>query len=376
MSKFTRLLAACSMTMIGPWFGPLQQTDPGDETPQVHVTQVDTSQFPTITVYVSVTDANGEPVGIDPNQITLSENGAPLTIQSVGGEGKIGSLTTLLVVDVSGSMNEAGKLDAAKSAARAYVEQMRPGDLAGLLAFNTEINYLQPITTDREALLTAIEGLKANQDTAMYDALAQAVQILEGVEGRKAVIALTDGLDNRSLETPERVIEQIGPSGLSISTVGLGDPAQLGVTNAALDEAALKQLAERAGGAFGYANDPDSLLALYEKYGRALQSEYILTYTSPSALRDGVNRSLGVSLSEAAQPVAVADYNPGGLVPEVPQASWPLFAVILAGLLALLALPLLITRGGAAIGSFVSSKRQKKSRVRIAEPPEPRIRLR
>jgi VWFA-related protein len=354
--------------MIGPWFGPLQQSDPGDE-PQVHITQVDTSQFPTITVYVSVTDANGEPVGIDPGQITLSENGAPITIQSVGGEGEIGPLTTLLVMDVSGSMNEAGKLDAAKAAARTYVEQMRPGDQAGLLVFNTEINYVQSITTDREVLTTAIESLKASQDTAMYDALAQAVKILEDIGGRKAVIALTDGLDNRSLETPDGVIEQIGPSGLSISTVGLGDPAQLGVTNAALDEAALKQLAERAGGAFGYANDPDSLRALYEKYGRALQSEYILTYTSPSTLRDGVNRSLGVSLSEAAQPIAVADYNPGGLVPEVPQASWPLFAVILAGLLILLVAPVTVNRLRSGAGFSLLGKRLKKSRIKLVAPP-------
>ena len=74
----------------------------------------------------------------------------------------------MLVMDVSGSMNHAGKLPAAKSAARAYVDQSRPQDYIGLVAFNTRIDYLQPLTSKHEKLHEAIEGLKADKDTAMY----------------------------------------------------------------------------------------------------------------------------------------------------------------------------------------------------------------
>jgi Mg-chelatase subunit ChlD len=56
----------------------------------------------------------------------------------VRGLGTSDPLTTLLVIDVSGSMARAGKLEAAKAAASAYVNQMRPGDRAGLLAFATQ----------------------------------------------------------------------------------------------------------------------------------------------------------------------------------------------------------------------------------------------
>ena len=56
----------------------------------------------------------------------------------------------------------------------------------------------------------------------MYDAISNSIEILEPVSGRKAIIALTDGLDNRSINKPEDVIESIGPGGLSISTIGLG----------------------------------------------------------------------------------------------------------------------------------------------------------
>ena len=55
---------------------------------------------------------------------------------------------------------------------------------------------------------------------------ADGIDLLEPVEGRKAIIVLTDGLDNRSKMSPQEVIQLIGPQGLSISIIGLGDPTQ------------------------------------------------------------------------------------------------------------------------------------------------------
>ncbi|KAA3648205.1 MAG: VWA domain-containing protein [Chloroflexi bacterium] len=358
-------------------FSPvLQDEPPGEETPagdvNIQITQVDTSQFPEVTVYVSVTDANGEPVGVDANSIVLEENGQAINPTGIGGEGQIGPLTTLLVMDISGSMNTAGKLRAAKDAATAYVEQIRTGDVAGLLSFNTQINYVQEITTDREALFVAIESLRARDDTAMYDALAESVGILENIQGRKTIIVLTDGLDNVSAITPEEVLERIGPSGLSISTIGLGDPTVGSGSLTALDEAALQRLAASAGGAYAFADDPDSLLAVYQRYGRALQSEYAFSYISPGNLRDGVNRALSVSLTDTATSSVSAQgavYNPGGLVPEIASpAPWPLFLALLGGLLALLLIPIIIGRtagmvGGGSGGGF--SLGRKKSRIKF-----------
>lgn len=326
---------------------PLAVVFAQDEAPQIRITQVDNSKFPEVTVYVSVTNAAGEPVGVDPNQIQISENGNAMQTKYAGGSGEIGALTTLLVMDVSGSMLQAGKLRSAKEAARAYVEQMRPGDQAGLMTFNAEVRYVQPLTTDLEKLAAAIDKLNAYEDTAMYDALAQGTQILKDVPGRKAIIVLTDGLDNISKNSPDQVIEGIGPIGLSISTIGLGDPQKTGI-NSGLDEKGLRIFSERAGGIYSYANDPDTLQGLYQMYARALQSEYRVGYTSPSTLRDGANRTLSVSLaraSGAAGSSVQVQYNPGGVLPEVEQSvSWPIFAAMLAGLLLLLFVPLLLTR--------------------------------
>ncbi len=139
------------------------------------------------------------------------------------------------------------------------------------------------------------------------------------------------------------MLGKIGPSGLSISTIGLGDPTQGKGAQSALDEAALISLAENAGGVYGYAVNDENLRNIYERYGRALQAEYQLTYTSPSTARDGVNRSLSISFDSGFSQSGEISYNPGGLLPEIGEAvPWSLFMTLLAGLLALLIMPKVI----------------------------------
>jgi VWFA-related protein len=340
-----------------------QQTTPAGNNLNARITQVDTTNFPKVTVYVSVTDAAGEPVAVSPSRLVLMENGAPVKIDEIGGPGEIGPLATMLVMDVSGSMNSAGKLEAAQAAARSYVDQARPQDLIGLMTFNTKIEYVQPLTGNHQKLMEAIDGLKAKDDTAMYDALARSMEFLEAVTGRKAVIGLTDGLDNRSKLSPQELIQMIGPAGLSISIVGLGDPTKSKTSLSGLNEPALKALAAEAGGVYGYANDAESLRKLYELYGRALQSEYVITYTTPSKLRDGINRSLSVSLSDTETAVGSTGkpihYNPGGLVPEVATpASWGVFIALLVGVALLLLIPMLFGK--------VFSHSQARGRVKVS----------
>lgn len=329
---------------------------------QVRITQVDNSKFPTVTLYVSVINSADEPVGVDPAAIQISENGEAMQVVDArgggdGGEGVAEPLTTMLVIDISGSMDKNDKLTAAKDAAKTYVNQMRAGDQAGLMTFDTQTYYVQPVTTDTAALISAIDGLTTGGDTAMFDALVEAEKNLSSISGRKSIIVLADGLDNHSQNTVDNVIEQIGPSGLTISTVGFGDAST--ASQAGLDESALKILSEKSGGLYSFAADSESLSALYQQLGRTLQSEYALTYVSPSTLRDGINRNLSVSLSGVGV-AAETNYNPGGVLPEVTGTSWTLFGWILAGLLLLLFVPFLIVRGA---GSFSGAKQKGKVKM-------------
>lgn len=315
------------------------------ENPILRITQVDTSKFPTVTVYISSTDASGNPVGVDPSNIILSENGTAMKPVGITASGEFQSLTTMLVIDISGSMGTGGKLEQAKLAAQEFIARMRPQDQAGLISYNTQVKVIQPVTGDKAKLMDAVNVLEADGDTAMYNALVQAEFALQNLSGRKAIILLTDGLDNHSSYSANDVINGIGPSGLSISTIGLGDASQNRASMTALDEKSLRSLAEKAGGSYSYVEDPQSLQTLFVNLEKALQGEFAITYTSPSALRDGVNRSLSVALKNASASTEgkTVNYNPGGLIPEVSNPfSWGLFAGLLALLLLLLALPRLV----------------------------------
>src|SRR5512137_770740 len=84
----------------------------------IAVTQVDTSQFPQIQVYVSVTDAAGNPVrNADPSAFQLQENGQAMQLVAATRSGEQGAVNTVLVLDRTGSMAFADKMAGAKQAA-------------------------------------------------------------------------------------------------------------------------------------------------------------------------------------------------------------------------------------------------------------------
>jgi len=344
MNKILKILI--SILIIAGILLPAASVAQAQSAPKIIITQIDTAHFPSVTVYVSIVDADGNPFPTDPSQISLSENGTPVKAENIQGIGSVQKLTTLLVMDTSGSMALEGKLSGAQDSANQFVDRMRSGDQAGILAFNITAKLVAPLSSDTAQLKAAIAGLNAQENTALYDALIQAEDILAPVEGRKAIIALTDGLDNRSHNKPADVIRNIATSGLSISIIGLGDPS-LGINDIhGLDQPTLESLASEAGGIYSYAQDPSGLSALYGNLQRNLQAEYVINYLSSMPLRDGVNRSLTVSWkpSPSGTPVSsLGKYNPGGLVPEVGKAApWSVFGWIGIGLIVALFLPTLV----------------------------------
>jgi len=372
MRKISRFILTFGLLLVlMAWITPEAFAQTPTPAPQIRITQVDNSKFPQVTVYVSATDTVGQPIGVDASAIQISENGQVMKTTAVGASSSSGQttkgpgqLTTLLVIDVSGSMAKANKLTQAKAAAEAYVNQMRPSDQAGVIAFDTHVSTVQAITTDHQALIKAIDSLQSGTDTAMFDALTSAEQLLANVSGRKAILLLTDGMDNRSKSNEDAVINAMGPGGLTVSTIGLGNP-QDAKSLQGIDETSLKSLAQRAGGIYTYEPDPSQLASIFQQYGTALQNEYVLTYTSPSSLRDGVNRVLTVSLNGSST-AATSQYNPGGVLPEVSHQSWILFGGLLVGLLALLVAPLVFGRAWQAVGGG-----HKKGRVKFNDATAP-----
>ena len=184
-----------------PASGGSEEVDEGD------VVRVDTQL---VSVPAVVTDSAGRPLsGLKPENFRITEDGQTQTIANFGTVDTPFEIALLL--DTSGSTRDDVAL--IRSAATSFIEALRPGDRVGIVAFNTAqtvsdpiptVEVLSPLTADRGELRTAIENLGASSGTPYYDALERVVDAVfreppkDDVRGRRAVVALTDGVDSAS----------------------------------------------------------------------------------------------------------------------------------------------------------------------------------
>jgi VWFA-related protein len=126
-----------------------------------------------------------------------------------------------IVVDTSGSMS--WKLAAAEAALQHFVRTLNPSDQVFLTAFSTRTFLLQDFTDDPAALNRAIGILHAQGETALYDAVVEGLQKVEqGRWPKKALLVMTDGMDNASSNSLNDAIQAARRAGVLIYTVGLG----------------------------------------------------------------------------------------------------------------------------------------------------------
>jgi Ca-activated chloride channel family protein len=271
------------------------------------VAQIETQNYPQVTVYVSVTDPSGNFVGgLDSQAFSILEDGAPVTVDSFAAAGSE-PIHAVLVIDRSGSMDERRKLEGAQEAALAFVRQMRPEDTTAIITFSDEPFIAKDFTSDRKALERTIEAIHASGATALYDSIIEGVELLQPITGRKALLVLTDGQDQfyagdsqrASNASLEEAIEVARSAEISVVTIGLG---QKNARNdaAGIDERVLRQIAEQTNGQYFYAPEADELTSLYERQADQLHNEYVLTYTSPRPFYDGTRRNIQVSVNGVA----------------------------------------------------------------------------
>src|SRR6476659_3952337 len=146
------------LLVLVPIFMPAARIATPNPSP-AHVTQVDTAHYPDVMLYVGVTGADGKPVGgLAAKDFAVTEDGQPVKIDDFAGGA--GPISTVLVIDRSGSMEESDKIDGAQDAARAFVEQMRPGDQTELITFNQTADVDERFTGSQDALLRAIDHIE------------------------------------------------------------------------------------------------------------------------------------------------------------------------------------------------------------------------
>lgn len=314
--------------------------------------------------------------------------GVPVYTIGVGEKGKNEPVTTVLVLDQSGSMSapaddtsKVPKIKALHQAAGQFVTLMRPGAHTTLLPFSTAVGVPERFSADKPALKKRIERLQPDGETALFDAVFAAVETLEAAapKGKRAVVALTDGIDNSSRRRVEEVIDRAREARIPMHMLGLGRPGELdekimkqmasasgGEYHHARNEEALVQifedlsiqlhddgfdyqsleeLAKATGGKFYHARDAAQLRLHYKDLAEELQSTYTVTFASRRPVHDGTLRGIDISVMREGvrvSPVTGFNYNVSGVV--VPKMDATVYLGLLSILGVLLALPVGLRR--------------------------------
>ncbi|HZQ08541.1 MAG TPA: VWA domain-containing protein [Anaerolineae bacterium] len=257
----------------------------------------DAGNFPEVRAFVSVTDAEGKPIQALPiESFKIQEDGKDARIIRINTNTE--PIHVGLLIDHSGSMS-GGKLEAAKSAAEAFVEQMRLNDEAFVMQFDDTNQRLTDFTTDHATLTNAIGTLQIAGGTAFYDATYIATDQFQTREKvrKKALIVLTDGEDNRevlfgvlggSQHTLDEAIAHARQAGVIVYTIGLGSDA---------DRARLQQLAQQTDGRAYFAPSGQELRDLYLLIAEQLQKDYALDFQSPRPAKDGTRRTIQLTVT-------------------------------------------------------------------------------
>ncbi len=178
-----------------------------------------------------------------------------------------------LLIDHSGSM--LARLDTALDAAGAFVDGLltHPNDKAFVLGFADIPIVFQEFTNDTDRLAESIELIESGRYTALYDAIVAAAARYEGVDGRRAVILLTDGADQGSDHGFGEAITAAQRADVALYPVAVDLSPRYW-----RQRWVLHQLAERTGGrlfSLGRQSDPTKI---YEAIAADLRAQYRISY--------------------------------------------------------------------------------------------------
>ncbi|HEX8145003.1 MAG TPA: VWA domain-containing protein [Pyrinomonadaceae bacterium] len=196
----------------------------GEDVDEGDVVRVETQM---VSVPAVVLDGSGRPIaGLSAANFVLYEDGRPQQIANFGTTEA--PFEVALLLDTSGST----RADVAliRGAANAFIDSLRPGDRVAVIAYNTSqydrsqlatVDVLARLTNNRQALREAVEDIGASNGTPFYDSLERIVADIfrepprEEVRGRRAVVALTDGVDSASNSDYEQVRARLLVSGVA-----------------------------------------------------------------------------------------------------------------------------------------------------------------
>jgi Ca-activated chloride channel homolog len=240
-------------------------------------------------VHVNVVDDKDRPVGnLKKENFRIFEDRTEQKITVFKHEDAPVSLG--LVIDNSRSIEPRKKrLDAA---ALSFVRKGNPEDETFIVHFDDTARLARDFTDSIPALEETLASVKPYGQTAIYDALILALEHMEHSKHMKrAVLLITDGVDNSSKHTLSEAVEATKRSRVAVYTVGL-----LSVSGGQKAEDSLIRIAEVSGGHAYFPNNEDEARMYMERVARDLREQYTLGYFPTNANRNGGWRSVRVEV--------------------------------------------------------------------------------
>jgi len=263
-----------------------------------------------ITVPAIVMDRNGRYVAnLRKEDFAIYENGVEQNLSSFMSVEK--PFTVALMLDVSGSTKY--QLDEIRGAANTFVSRLRLSDRMMVVTFDGKINLLADVTDVRAIRQAKLHIPAVTDGTALYDAVAFTLKRMAQVPGRKAIVLMTDGVDQNSVATLQGTIAGIAEQDVLIYTVQYNTQPQTSarlsfiknekarrkveqrlLKQYATSEPYLRTLAEKTGGRFYKADDLGEVGPAFEAITSELGVQYSLGYYPKGNSTAGAERSIKI----------------------------------------------------------------------------------
>lgn len=222
-----------------------------------------------------------------------------------------------ILLDGSGSMGLAGKMDAAKAAINALIARKREGDDFALYMFDSQghANEMVPFTENPAAIARALDVVKPWGKTAFFDALSEMPARSElGRNPSRAIILLSDGIDNASRLTRASIEKRLEGVAIPIYAFGLREPGELQLQPKTAKPApiseemsnidVLAELAAATGGKLFVGNQPEQLASSMNGMEKELRAQYLIGF-SPTGKGTVKYRRISLKLAGRVRSVRV-----------------------------------------------------------------------
>ena len=243
----------------------------------------------TVSLYTTVTEAGRLVPGLTREDFEVLDNNKPQPLTVFSNE--ILPSTVVVMLDTSGSMT--GNIGILRDGAEQFLLRLLRGDRARVGDFNDKIQMLSPMSGDRDELIASLANIDFGNPTRLYDAIAEGLNELREIEGRKVVLVFTDGDDTYSRTRFGTVLDRAQVEEVMVYAIGLqGQDNVNGRVVRTMPDRSLKKLAEATGGGYFELKKTDQLTSTFTRIALELHSQYLIGFSSDS--RDGKTHKLEV----------------------------------------------------------------------------------